>query len=136
MLTRLLLAAFLLAHAAIHASFLSPRPPATAGGPQWPFELGRSWILTPLGLQPEQTRILGMALVAAPLGGFALAAIATVGLLPPALWPPAAAVGAVASVALLLLFFHPFLVFGFVIDAALLWAVLVAGWTPQATTAP
>jgi hypothetical protein len=136
MLARLLLAAFLLAHAGIHASFLSPRRRATAGGPQWPFELGRSWILTPLGLQPELTRVLGMALVAATLGGFALAAIATVELLPPALWPPAAAVGAVASVALLLLFFHPFLVLGFVIDAALLWAVLVAGWTPQATTGP
>jgi len=131
MFPRLLLVAFLLCHAAIHASFLAPRPPATAGGPSWPFELGRSWILTPLGLQPDLTRVLGMALVAATIGGFALAAIAALGLLPSGLWPPAAAVGAIASVALLLLFFHPWLVLGIAIDLGLLWAVLVADWMPQ-----
>ena len=36
-----LIAAALLAHAAIHASFIAPRPPVTAGGSIWPFELGR-----------------------------------------------------------------------------------------------
>ena len=133
MLPGLLLAAFLLGHATIHASFLAPRPPATAGGPAWPFELGRSWILTPIGLQPDLTRILGMALVALTVGGFALAVIAELGLLPAGLWPPAAAAGAVASLALLLLFFHPWLVLGIAIDIGLLWAVLVAGWTPPGT---
>lgn len=133
MLPRLLLAAFLLGHAAIHASFLAPRPPATAGGPAWPFELGRSWILTPLGLQPDLTRIFGMALVALTVGGFALAVIAALGFMPAGLWPPAAAVGAIASLALLLLFFHPWLVLGIAIDLGLLWAVLVADWTPQGT---
>ena len=33
MLPRLVLAAFLLGHAAVHAGFLSPRPAATVGGP-------------------------------------------------------------------------------------------------------
>ena len=131
MLLRLLLAGFLLGHAAIHASFLAPRPVATAGGPAWPFELGRSWILTPLGLQPDLTRVFGMALVALTVGGFALAAIAALGLVPVGIWPPAAAVGAIASVALLLLFFHPWLVLGVAIDMGLLWAVLVARWMPQ-----
>jgi hypothetical protein len=32
---------------------------------------------------------------------------------------------------LLLLFFHPWLTLGIVIDVALLWAVLVAGWRPE-----
>lgn len=136
MLPRLVLAGFLLAHAAIHAGFLSPRPPASAGGPAWPFELSHSWILTPLGVQPERARVLGMALVAATIGGFALAAIAGLGLLPAAIWPPGAAVGAIASVALLLLFFHPWLVLGLVIDLGLLWAVLVGGWTPPTSALP
>ena len=120
MLPRLLLAAFLLAHGAIHASFLSPRPPATAGGPQWPFELGRSWIFTPLGLQPEMTRVLGIALVAATIAAFALAALATAGVLPASVWGIASATGAVASIALLVLFFNPWLVAGVVIDLGLL----------------
>ena len=41
MLARLLLAAFFLGHAVIHTGFVS-RPPATAGGPAWPFTLDRS----------------------------------------------------------------------------------------------
>jgi hypothetical protein len=41
--------------------------------------------------------------------------------------PPAA----VASVVLLVLFFHPWLVLGVLIDLGLLWGVLVAGGMPQ-----
>src|SRR5580765_3434398 len=107
MVPRLILAAFLLAHGAIHASFLSPRPPATAGGPAWPFESARSWALTPLGVQPATTRLLAVALVAATIASFALAAMATAGLMPAGLWGPATAFAAIASVALLVLFFHP-----------------------------
>lgn len=133
MLPRALFAAFLLAHAAIHAGFLAPRPPATAGGPPWPFELLRSWMLTPLGLQPEQTRLVGIALVAATIAAFAIATGVTAGLLPADLWAPASAAGAIASVVLLLLFFHPWLIVGVLIDVGLLWAVLVAEWTPQSS---
>lgn len=127
---QLLIAAFLLAHGAIHASFVAPRPPATAGGPAWPFELQRSWILTPLGVGPDAARTLGLALVAVTVGGFALAAIAGTGLIPVSLFGPTIVVGAVASATLLLTFFHPWLVLGLVIDAGLLWAALVAGWVP------
>jgi hypothetical protein len=130
-MTRLLLAAFLLAHAAIHAGFVSPRPPATAGSPAWPFELGRSWILGPLGLDSGFGRTLGLALVALTLGGFALAALAALGLLPAGLWPVAVTIGALASIAVLAVFFHPWLVLGVAIDLALLWAVLAANWAPE-----
>jgi hypothetical protein len=132
MVPRLFLAAFLLAHGAIHASFLSPRPPATASGPTWPFELARSWLLTPLGVQPQTMRLLGMGLVAATIATFALSALATAGVIPAELWGPVSIAAAVASVVLLVLFFQPWLVLGVVIDLALLWAVLVAGWNPHA----
>lgn len=131
MTVRLLLVAFLLAHAAIHVSFLTRRPPATAGGPAWPFELERSWALSPLGIQPEVTRLLGVALVAATIAGFALAAGAVVGFLPSGLWAPVTAAGAVASLALLLIFFNPWFALGVLIDIGLLWAVLVAEWSPD-----
>jgi hypothetical protein len=133
-MTRLLFAAFLLAHGAIHAAFISPRPPATAGGPAWPFDLGHSWVLAPLGLDPGVGRLLGVALVALTLGGFALAALSALGIGPAGLWPTAVTIGAIASIALLALFFHPWLVLGVAIDLVLLWAVLVANWEPEVGT--
>jgi hypothetical protein len=129
MVTKLLVAGFLLAHGAIHASYLSPRPPVTAGGPSWPFELERSWLLSSFGLTPELTRTIGRALVAATIGGLGFAACVAAGIAPAALWAPAVSVGAVASGALLLLFFHPWLVIGLAIDAGLMWAAL-SGWLP------
>jgi hypothetical protein len=126
-----LAALFLLAHALIHASYLSPRPPATAGGPAWPFELTRSWILSPLGLDGDPGRLLGIALIAVTLVAFAVAALAVIGIAGQGLFVPAVVAGSIASIALLALFFHPWLVLGIAIDVALLWAVLVARWTPQ-----
>lgn len=130
MLPRLLISAFLLAHAAIHAGFLSAPRAAAAGGPAWPFDLTGSWALSPLGLDPGIARTLGLALVALTMAGFALAAIAALGIGPSALWAASATVGAIASLALLLVFFHPWLALGIAIDVALLWAVLLADWVP------
>ena len=127
---KILFAVFLLAHAAIHASYISPPPAATAGGPAWPFELGRSWLLSPIGLSADMTRIVGIGLLALLVIGFGIAALATLGVVPMTLWPGAVVVGAVASTALLVLFFHPWLVAGVGIDLALLWAALVVDWTP------
>ena len=132
MFPKLVVAAFLFAHAAIHASFLVPRPPATAEGPAWPFELGRSWILKPLGLDGGTGRVLGISMVATTIGGFGLAALAAVGIAPATVWAPAIVVGAVSSAVLISVFFHPWLVLGIAIDAVLLWAVLIADWTPGA----
>jgi hypothetical protein len=39
--------------------------------------------------------------------------------------------GAIASLGVLILFFHPWLVVGLAIDVLVLWAVLVAGWAPD-----
>jgi len=131
-LPTLLLVGFLLAHAAIHLGFLSPRPATTAGAPAWPFELAHSRPLAALGLDPGVARGVGRGLVAVTLGGFAVAAIGALGILPRDAWFAAASVGAIASASLLLLYFHPWLVLGVAIDVALLWVVLVARWVPDA----
>jgi len=135
MITTLALAGFLLAPPATHPGSLSPRPPATAGGPPWPFALERSWALGGLGVDGDVARMIGFALVAATLAGFALAAIVALGVLPAAAWPAAVALGAFSSMALLVLFFHPWLVLGLAIDLALLWAALVVGWDPASAGA-
>jgi hypothetical protein len=51
-------------------------------------------------------------------------------LLPAGSWTTGVTIGALASLALLGLFFHPWLVLGIGIDLFLLWAVLVATWSP------
>jgi hypothetical protein len=131
-LVKLLLAVFLFAHGAIHLSYLSPRPPATASGPSWPFVLERSWALSPLGVEPRVLRVMGLALAVATLAAFTLAAASVLGVVPQALWTAAVALGAAASLGLLVTFFHPWLILGVVIDLALLGAALLARWTPTA----
>ncbi len=126
----LLVAGFLLAHAAIHVGFIAPPPPATADGPAWPFAMDRAWPVTRLGLDPALMRSLTAALVAVTIGGFALAALATLGVLPTAIWPAAITIGSVASLGLLMASFHPWLLLGVVIDLALVWSCLVVGWHP------
>jgi len=128
-----LVALFLVVHAAIHLSYLSPRPMATAAGPTWPFDLRRSWILSPLGAPDAATRALGLALVALTMAGFLLAASVVLGLAPSGLWVPAITIGAVASMGVLVLFFHPWLVVGVVVDVFLLFVVLAGGWSPDTT---
>ena len=127
----LLLAAFLLAHGLIHASFLTPRPAPAAGAPTWPFDLDRSWVFARIGIPAPTSRALGIALVALTIAGFALAAVVALGFLD-GLWVPAVLIGALASLAVLGIFYRPWLTLGIVIDAVLVWAVLVAGFVPSA----
>jgi hypothetical protein len=134
MVIRIVVAGLLLAHAAIHLAFIAPAPPATASGPAWPFTTADSWLLNRLGVGPAGARLIADGLIAVTLLGFVLAALAALGVVPAALFVPALSVGAVASIGLLSVFFHPWLVLGVAIDLGLLWAGLVAGWTPSSSS--
>ena len=129
----LLLAGFLLAHAAIHIGFIATPPPATADGPSWPFTTDRAWPVTRLGVDPALLRWAVTALISVTLAGYAVAALVALGVLPMAIWPAAIAIGSVASLVLLAACFHPWLLLGVVIDLTLLWACLVVGWQPGGT---
>jgi hypothetical protein len=131
---KLLFAGFLLAHAAVHLLFFAPKPAATAGGPTWPFEPGHSWALSPLGLAPDMLRILAIALIAVMIGAYALAALGLFGIGSTGMWVPAAAAGTLASLALLGLFYLPWLTIGVAIDLVVLWLVLVSSWVPEGLT--
>jgi hypothetical protein len=132
---RILFGLFLLAHGLIHASYVAPSPAATAGGPEWPFDMARSWLVTSLGMDPGVVRVLGIGLMGLVVIGFTLAAASWLGVVAPREWWPWLTVGAAAASALMLaVFFHPMLVLGFAIDAVLLWLVLGAGWTAEVTT--
>lgn len=128
---KLLLAAFLAAHALIHTGYLTPAPPRTAGGPEWPFELGRSWLVPALGVDPGVARTVGTALAIATVALMVAAALSTLGWIVPAdAWPTLTVAGATASAVTLALFFHPWILLGIAIDAILVWTVVAAGWTP------
>jgi hypothetical protein len=127
----LLLGALLVGHALVHVSYLTPAPPQTADGPEWPFEMSRSWLITGIGVDSTVIRAVGTALVVTSIALLVAAGLATVGwIVPSDWWSPLVIGGAVASALTLGIFFHPWLVFGLAIDAALLWATLVAGWSP------
>ncbi len=128
MILRLLLAALLIAHGAIHAGFVSPRPPPAPGAPPWPFDLARSWALG--GMEPGTRRLLGLALVAVTIGGFALGAIGALGIGPSAVFTAGVVVGSIASLTLLVLCFHPWLIVGVALDVVLLVVALVREWSP------
>lgn len=128
---RIFIGLALAAHALIHLSYLSPAPPRTAGGPEWPFEMSHSWLVTNLGMQPELVRPVGTALVAVTVCALLGATLASLGLFVPVeLWRWLVIAGAVASTMTLAIFFHPWIVLGFAIDAVLLYVALVVGWQP------
>lgn len=127
MLPRLLLSAVLVGHAAIHAGFVSPKP-TTAGGPPWPFSLDNSWLLTRLGVDASLARGLGMALLVILLAGYATAILSSLGVIGSPMFSAGIVAGSVASLVLLIVFFHPWLVVGVALDVATLVAVLVADW--------
>jgi hypothetical protein len=127
---RWLLAAVLVGHGVVHLMFGIPAPAPTANGPAWPFDMARSWAVR-AGLDLGLARGVGLVLIAVVVGGFALAALSTVGVVVPSgWWQPAVAVAAVASTVVLTLFFEPQLVLGHGIDIALLGLLATGAWAP------
>jgi hypothetical protein len=71
-------------------------------------------------------------LFATTVVSFTAGAAAAIGLTAGAIWPIAIAVGAISSLTLLVLFFHPWLALGIVIDLALMAVVVLGRWSPAA----
>jgi hypothetical protein len=123
-LVRTILGVLLVAHGLIHLLWLTP-----SGDQAWPFRLDRSWLV------PEATRRpIGVVLIALTVAGFALLGLAVWGV--PGLtsiWPVLAIGAAVASLAVLVLWWDRQLLVGMAIDVAL---IVVAWWQPAWTDRP
>ena len=130
-----LLAVFLVMHGLIHVGFANPAA-APADGIDYPFDLGRSWLVG-AGVDASLVRAVGVGLVVVVAIGFAVAGLATLGwLVPTTWWPTLVAVASIASLALLVVGLSPMLVLGFAVDAALLWLVLGMAWSPGTSALP
>jgi hypothetical protein len=95
----------------------------------WPTALGRSWLFA--RLEVEQTAASGVGGLLWLVGGVALllAGLGVFGVLVPAEWWRALAVGGAAiSLLALALYFHPYYALGVGINVAILAALLWANW--------
>lgn len=119
---------FLAAHGLIHLGYVAPAPTADPG---YPFNLSKSWLITGVGLDESTVRLVGIALSLLTVIGFALSGLAAAGIIIPPDWGlPLTVAASIASLLLLVLTWHTWLVVGVAIDIALLVAVLWLGWKP------
>lgn len=113
---------FLIAHGLIHASYLTPKPE----DPQYPFSFDKGWFASLAGVAAQP---IGIVLVIVTVGAFLLAGLGFLGV--PGLvviWKTLLAIGAVASLLLLSLFWHLWLVLGIVINIVLLYGIFKLHW--------
>jgi hypothetical protein len=124
---KFVLAFFLGMHGLIHLGYVTPAPP----DPKYPFSLSKSWLMTSLGLPGPTVRAIGIILSALTVIGFMLTGLATAGVVvPQGWWTRLTMFSAAASLLLLILFWHTWLVLGILIDLALMGAILWLHWQP------
>jgi len=122
---------FLIAHGLVHSILAVAPNPGDADAKPGAFftAVERSWLLPQLGLDATAIRWIGIILVAAATTGFVLAGLGVLGV--PglsAIWRTAAVVSSCVSLLLLILFWHPWLIIGVLIDIAVLITLLWAKW--------
>jgi hypothetical protein len=117
---------FLILHGLTHlGTAVAPRPDGTREV-LWGFFTTDSWLLK--GLGQRAMRSVGIALFVLATVGFTLAGIAE--LVGWGLWRALAVLSAVDSLLLLVLFWHPYLIVGVVLNLAILVFLLWAQWPP------
>ena len=125
------LAVLLIAHGLVHSILASaPNPAAAIAKPGAFFtSVERTWLLPQRGISASTIRWTGIILVVISTVGFVMAGLGILGI--PGLstiWRSAAVVSASVSLLLLILFWHPWLVIGVLIDVAVLATLLWANW--------
>lgn len=114
-----LVAAILFAHGWVHLAFVLPMPDRGSADMNNPFDRDRSWLIG-RGVGGELVRSVGGILAVVTFMALAAAALAVLGwLIPAGWWTGLLAAGVAGSTTLLVVFFTPALVLGFVIDAGL-----------------
>lgn len=126
-----LVAAILLAHGWVHLVFVLPMPERGYAEMNNPFDRDRSWLIG-RGVGRGLVRSVGGILAVVTFTALAAAALAVLGWLVPAGWWTGLVVAGVAgSMTLLVVFFAPALVLGFVVDAGLVALAFQTVWVPR-----
>jgi len=104
-------------------------PFGRASTPVWD---GLQGSVAPSSLMTVTSPTLAMALAGIASLAFILAIASLWGIVVPSVWlQPAAVIGSVSSIALFLIYLSPLSIVPLIADAAVLWGVLVASWTPE-----
>jgi hypothetical protein len=129
---QIVIAIFLIAHGFVHMGIAlvpvsKPEAPRTPFWPAWwrP-DIDKAWLASRLGLAPAAVRTPGSLLWAIALVGFVVAGLGLIGI--PGLvsiWQAAAILGSIASLVLLIFYWHPWLVMAVLIDLSVLAGILV-----------
>jgi hypothetical protein len=119
---RLVSALFLMLHGAIHLGYATPDP----DDPRYPFSPDRAWIGAALRLDRATTRAFLVSVAGVTVAAYAVSAVGV--LLGATWWQPFAIAGSIASLAALLLAFHPWLALGVAIDVAIIVSVASTHW--------
>lgn len=124
---RIVAGLFLIAHGLIHLSYVTPKPRDAAAS--YPFVPEERWLARALGLQPSVAKAIAGTLAVVSVVVLAVSGIAL--LADASSWEPTAVAGSLISLALMLLFLHPWLLIGITIDVAIAGSVL--SWHVPAT---
>ena len=125
---RIVFGSFLIIHGLIHVMWFIPEPDKP-DGPPWPFGLADSWLLN--GVHAPEGLVRGLAVTLALLSivGFVLAGLGVIGV--PGLsgaWSVLTIASAAASLLLVVLFWHLYLIVGLALDLGLLVTTLGGRW--------
>lgn len=121
---KVLLGLFVIAHGLLHASYLTPKP----DDPNYPFHLDKGWFANIAGASAKP---VGTILVLATVIAFAIAGLGLLGVpMAYGLWKTVLIIGTIASLLLLLLYWHVWLIFGIIVNIALLYGVSRLGLQP------
>ena len=124
---RTIFSLFLIAHAGLAAAPIPGDPDPKPGA--FFTEVTRSWLFQKLGLDPGFVRLVGIILVALSTLGFVLSGLGALGV--PGLseiWQAAAGLAAAFSLILLILFWHPWIIVGVLIDIGIVFLSLGGKW--------
>ncbi len=124
---KIALAIFLIAHGLVHAGLAAAPNPADPNAKPLAFFTAaeRSWLLPRLGMGETAVHWVGVTLVALSTLGFVLAGLGIFGVAGlSTIWQTVAIISAMPSLLLLILFWHPWLPVGVLIDMVVLIALL------------
>lgn len=122
---------FLIAHALIHSSWLTPPPAQKPGAPAWPFDLTSSWLLG-TGLSVDAIKMIGIILAVVATVGFIASGLGWLGV--PFLkgsWTIITIIASIASLLLIAIFWNKWFVMGPLIDLAILYLIFAKNISPK-----
>ena len=128
---RTILGIFLIGHGIAHGGLASAPDPSESDSTPGAFftQKGRSRLFQYLDLDPVLVQRIGIGLAGISIVGFILTGMGVLGV--PGLdmiWQGLALISAVASLILLILFWHPWIILGVVIDIGLILLAVLNSW--------